>query len=880
MDHSVQTSEILITRLAPPPIGQGLVPRPRLTALLDQADRYSLVLVTAPAGSGKSSLLAQYEKDKGERACGDKESSETSFYCWLSLEEGDNDPVRFWRYFTAALQTAAPTLDLPTPIIVPQLGPGALPGSLDQLCNALAAFDRPLFLVLDDAQRVENGDIYTSLAYLLDHQPANFHLVIASRARLPLPLARLRAKNRVLEIRPHALDFTKEEALSFFQTNPESRLNPEQILHAVDVTRGWAAGLRLMDYALRENPDQVEAWTEGRKLAAEYLTGEVIDQLPKQWLDFLEKIAVLDPFTAEMAAALTGDGQAARLLDQMIAANLFIERQGTTYQIHPFLRESLLQRLARAERDSLNRSAAGWFETHSDPEKAISHALAGADWEHAVRLILPQAENKLRRGEIHTLASWIDVLPEEARTQSPDLQVVQGWVGYLLGDVPLAQQLAEALTQLENPERIRRKGWWAGLRCQIALVQEHNRQALELAQVALAETDPAENFIRGMLLTSLAAAQQALGDSDGAVSSFKQAILVNRKAGNLMLALFALASLGVELNDQGQRRRAVELCAETLNDLAAGGPDGNNPLSGLIYILLARLHWDANQLEDAQKALDQGSRLLEQLGVPGFQITVDLIRSEILAAREEYAEALRLIHLNRRRARSGEMVGFRRLFDSMRADLSLRMGNLAAVEDWLEGADLPAAPEEDPAREMEFIVKARYLVETGALDEASQILKALEGFAREHRRVRLLISTLLTRATLEWKRGELGRVKLNLEEALALAVPQGYVRLLLDSGALLLGLLAQLPGAPTEIRSRFRAAAARPVETPELIEMLTAREIDVLRLLAENETNPEIARKLVLSPETVKVHLKHIFQKLEVADRRQAVRRARELELL
>jgi LuxR family maltose regulon positive regulatory protein len=224
------------------------------------------------------------------------------------------------------------------------------------------------------------------------------------------------------------------------------------------------------------------------------------------------------------------------------------------------------------------------------------------------------------------------------------------------------------------------------------------------------------------------------------------------------------------------------------------------------------------------------------------------------------------------------MIGFLQVFDMLRAEISLRMGNLAAVEGWLEGADLPASPEEDPAREMEHVVKARYLVDIGALDEASQLLEILEGYARRARRIRVLISTLLTKSTLEWKKGELGKVKIYLEEALALAVPQGYIRLLLEGGVLLLGLVAQMPGAPVEIRARFRSS--QPTETPELVEMLTNRELDVLRLLAENDTNMEIARKLVLSPETVKVHLKHIFQKLDVSDRRLAVRRARELEIL
>jgi LuxR family maltose regulon positive regulatory protein len=862
VEGNEQTSEILITRLTPPTMGQGFVPRPRLRALLDQSALYTLTLISAPAGSGKSSLLADWAREV------------INPVAWFSVESESNDPIRFWRYFTAALHTAIPAIEFPTPLSIAQIGPGVLPGSLDSLCNKLAEFAKPFFLILDDAHLIENREVYASLAYLIDHQPANFHLVVSSRTALLLPLPRLRAKNRLLEIRSRELNFTQEETLSFFQENPGANLNHEQHLHIAELSRGWAAGLRLMYVALREDPNQVEAWSKARRLATEYLTGEVIEKLPARWIEFLQKISVFDSFTFEMAMALTGDAQAKQLLDQISQANLFLDRHGDTFQLHPFFRDAVLERLDDTQRKSLHRQAAAWYEAHAHTDIAVSHALAGKDWESANRLILRQAAYHFQLGEIYTLESWVEAFPKEERDNYPDLQVLQGLVWYLVGKIPQALELECTLMAPEKQTRIYRKGWWAGFRCQLELVQEHNQQALELARLALAETDSADDFIRGILLTSLATAEQALGNADETVIHFRQAIQVNRRAGNLMIVLFSLAGLGIELNEQGQRLRAVQLCEVSLADV-----DGENlPLFGLIDLLLARLYWEADQLDDAQAALEKADRKLEQLGVLGLNISADMIRVEILAAREEYGEALRLSNLNRRRARSGEMIGFRQLFDMLKADISLKMGNLAAVEDWLEGADLPANPVEDPAREMEYVVKARYLVDCGSLDEAARLVDTLDGYARHSRRIRILISTLLIKATLEWKRGELGKVKVFLEETLALAVPEGYIRLILDNGALLLGLLSQMPRAPAEIRSRFRTA--QPAGTPELVDMLTAREIEVLRLLAENNTNPEIAQKLFLSTETVKVHMKHIFQKLDVTNRRQAVVQARDLEIL
>ena len=486
-----------------------------------------------------------------------------------------------------------------------------------------------------------------------------------------------------------------------------------------------------MNIALSEDSDRLEAWSEGRRLASEYLADEIIDWLPASWIDFLQMIAVFDPFTVEMAAAQTGNDQAADMLEHIQRSNLFIERQGDRFRLHPFFRDALLQRQSDSQRRSLYRQAAAWFEAHSLPDTAISHTLAGEDWEAAVRLQLGQAEYKIRLGEIQTLERWMEAIPKEELANFPDLQVLNGLVLYLSGRIPEAIELEHVLMVPEKEARISRKGWWAGLRCQLELVQEHNRQAFELANLALADTNLSDDFIRGILLNSLATAEQALGDVEAAVSHFRQSIQVNQRTGNLLIVVFSLAGLGIELNEQGQRLRAMELCEEASINLT----NEDQPLSGMINLLRARLYWEADELDKAQTALDEASRKLGQLGVLGFKITADIIQVEMLAAREEYGDALNLINLNRRRTRSGEMVGFRRLFDMLRAEISLKMGNLAAVEDWLEGADLPASPEEDPAREMEYIVKSRYLADSGALDEASRLLEDLESYARHSRRV-------------------------------------------------------------------------------------------------------------------------------------------------
>jgi LuxR family transcriptional regulator, maltose regulon positive regulatory protein len=855
---------LLLTKIMPPFLGKGMLFRDRLMADLNEALAYSLVLITAPTGYGKTSCLSMAA------------SSGWGLSVWLSLEARDNDPVRFWAYFTAALPRMLPDFHLDIPLIMPGLGLNTLPAAMDALCNQLIAAES-MIMVLDDFQYITHADILQGIAYFIDHIPVNFHLVISTRETPVLPINRLRAKNRIAEIRASSLNFSAAEAHAFFQCTCSLQLNEEQITKIIDITQGWAAGIRLMEFALRENPDDLDAWQEGKKLALDYLTSEINNNLQDEWVAFLKKTSVFDSFTIEAAAFITQMANSNGYLEQIVQANLFLDRQHGVYRLHPFFREALMQMWTAEEQFSLNQRAAVWYEIHTEVEKAIPHALAAREWQFAIRLIFQQAENKLKNGELSTLEQWLALIPLEIRIANPDLLVLLGWVGYMQGKMPEVQQILQQLDQVENSSRIENTSFLAGLRCQIALVHEENKQALEYAQSALLEIDAANGFLHGVLLSSLAAAQQALGDSQAALLTFKKSYKVNSQSDNLFSSLFSLVSLCLELNEQGQRQQALLMCQDALDDLAVCLEQGS-PIIGIVHIMMARLYLESDQLDEAQLACEKSTAKLNRLGIPGFQISADLVQVMLFTAREQYSDALALINQNRRCIRSAEFIGFRNIYNMLKAEIDLKIGHLAAVKAWLESANLPELPFDDPAREQEFLLKAQYLLESGSMDEAKQMLDELERYARQVQHVRILLAALQIKANLAWKRGELGYVKTILEEVLSMAVPQQYIRLLLEYSGPLLGLLAHMPGAPVEIRAQFSNGTSS--EVPGLIEMLTAREMEVLRLLSENMSNLEIAKTLFLSGETVKVHLKHIFQKLEVNDRRQAIRRARELDLL
>jgi LuxR family maltose regulon positive regulatory protein len=298
----------------------------------------------------------------------------------------------------------------------------------------------------------------------------------------------------------------------------------------------------------------------------------------------------------------------------------------------------------------------------------------------------------------------------------------------------------------------------------------------------------------------------------------------------------------------------------------------------VVDLMSARLAWETDDLAAMSNYLETSTHKLDNLGITGFNISCDMLHTNLLMASEEYGEAMTLINRNRQKTKSAAFTGYNQIFNLLRAEICLRMGRMADTAEWLEKADLPASPFDDPAREMEFLLAARFRLEAGETNECKRALDELEAYALQVKHVRLLIAVLLTRASLQWKLGNPGTVRNLLEEALSLANPEGYVRLLLDNAGPLLGLIAQLPDAPAAIRARF--PLTEPGTASGLVEMLTSREMDVLRLLADNRTNQEIAANLFLSGETVKVHLKHIFQKLGVNDRRQAVRQAHDLNLL
>jgi LuxR family maltose regulon positive regulatory protein len=483
---------LLTTKLNIPPVRSGLVPRPRLTERLNEGvtrmpSPRKLTLVSAPAGFGKTTLVAEWLTHR--RASGDAGRP----VAWLSLDEEDNDPARFFTYLVAALQTVDPDIGQAAQAMLQAPQPPPPEPLLTSLINDVAATPRPFVLVLDDYHLIHTLPIHRQLAFLLEHQPPQMHLVIASREDPPLPLSRLRARGQAREIRRADLQFTPEETAEFLQQVARQELPPRDVAALQRRTEGWAAGLQLLALSIRGRDDVlqlVRSFTGSHRYVLDYLIEEVFEQQSAEAQDFLLKTAILDRFTAALCDAVTGrnDGRAVLLaLDQ---ANLFIVRLDESrqwYRYHRLFADLLRHRLEVAsthELAQLHRRASRWYAANGLPADAVQHALAGSDWERAATLTLDLGESMLKRGEVATLLGWLQALPDEEVCTRPQLCLSYSWALILTSQLDAAEfYLRRAEQAAEDAPAL--LGDIAAALAFIARTRGDDRRTIELSRRAL-----------------------------------------------------------------------------------------------------------------------------------------------------------------------------------------------------------------------------------------------------------------------------------------------------------------------------------------------------------------------------------------------------------
>jgi len=877
-----------------------LLPRPRLTQRLNDGLHRKLTLISAPAGFGKTTLLSEWSLQSKRPVA------------WISLDEGDNDPARFWAYFIAALQTLQVNVGDAALAAFQSPQPPPMEVVLTALINEIAIIPEPFALVLDDYHVIETQPVHSALTFLLNHLPPQMHLIIATRADPPLPLARLRGRGQLTELREADLRFTTDEAAAFLNQAMGLNLSAEQVAALEERTEGWIAGLQLAALSMQgrsDIPGFIAAFAGSHRYILDYLAEEVLQRQPEGVQTFLLQTAILDRLSGPLCDTVTGQGDSQTMLERLERANLFLvplDEERRWYRYHRLFAELLRAYLQREQPNrvpGLHRRASEWYEQNGLLAEAVGHALAAKDFERAARLVEQAAPQMLMRGELVTLLGWLAALPDERIRAWPALCTYYAWVLTLTGQLDAVEprlQDAEQGLQPDIPaaELQDLLGQIAAIRAYIAALHRDVPHAIELARQAL-EHLPEENpAVRAFVAFTLGGACLLSDDVAEACQAFAEASALGRAAGNVHVAIPALCNLAGLRALQGQLHQAaglyqeaLELATPSLAHQREGRGGRTLPVAAMAYSGLGGLLYEWNDLEGAMRHLREGIEQSKQWG------NVDALASSyarvarVLQAQGDEAGALEALK------EAGQLVRRHAVIPTTaarvaayQASLWLAQGNLGAATRWVQERGLSVDDELGYLREPEHIALARVLIAQGKYDEALQFLARLRQAAETRGRMGSLIEILVLQALALQSQGNTTQAMPALERALSLAEPEGYVRLFVDEGAPMAKLLRQAlsrgiaPNYVSRLLAAFGAEEQRGEEAekraPLLLEPLSERELEVLRLLAAGLSNREIAEKLIVAVGTVKAHIHNIYGKLGVQSRTQAVARARELGIL
>ncbi len=910
------SSAILKTKLFIPPPLAGLVPRPRISAKIEAAVQAGsrFILVAAPAGFGKTTAVSSWIRDYERGAA------------WVSLDDNDNEPAIFWAYVTTALETTRPGMGTAMRAALAASSPPPIVSLLLELINELAGLEHPLSLILDDYHVIHNPAIHQSLAFLLNHQPPQLKLVIATRADPPLPLARWRAQRALTELRAEDLRFTRQEASILLNKILGLGLTDADISALEARTEGWGAGLQLAAQSMQGRSDAhefVAAFSGSHHFILEYLIEEVLGRLPESRRDFLLQTSILERMNAGLCEAVTGcrDGQD-RLID-LQRANLFVvplDHEGRWYRYHHLFADLLqarLQQAAPAETIAgLHRRAADWFEEQGSIIEAIQHARAARDFDQVADLVKRAAPSLLSTGQVSNLKGWLKAIPEVYFQEHPELIFYLFWIDILQGKADLSKraiQEKEALLKAlpSTPENDRLRGELMAVVCRAVALSGRTSEGIRLAREALAYLPPDDPAPRARASSALATAYDLEGWKEEAGPAYRQAITQALAAGDYRLAAHTLMVKGLVQGHYGQLHEAARTFQEIidLGDRAeidpvvrASTPVAKKPSANQVFfpagqghIGLGSLHLERNDLETAENYLERGLELCRRGGLDGVFIG-RMQKSRLCQAKGDLEGALNEIRLVEQ---ASQRVDYFNL-TARQIRIALARGDVAGAWRW-------AAPLADVLRNdsearppllfLEIIeaVIARVYLAQGEIDEALQLLDKLQNTAKPGNRSARLLEAYLLKALAYQKenRGNLTSQTIeSIEHALVLGEPEGYFLLFLEEGPALIPLLKAVieqKAMPDRIKNYARKLldAFGPTSEQEdnrqlagLVEPLTPRETEVLELLAAGDSNQTIAEKLVITVRTVKKHTGNIYGKLNAESRTQAVARAHQLGLL
>jgi LuxR family transcriptional regulator, maltose regulon positive regulatory protein len=913
---------LLETKLYVPRSRPGLVARPRLIERLRQGAERRLTLVTAPAGFGKTTLLAAWLAGTtgGERRAG-----------WVSLDASENEPALFWAYVVRALQRVHPDVGTHALSLLQSRQPPPAESVVTALINEIDAVDADFLLILDDYHVIEAPAIHDALAFLLDHLPPRMHLVVASRAAPPLPLPRLRARGELTELRAADLRFTPDEASAFLNQVMALDLSAADTATLERRTEGWIAGLKLAALSMQGRGDVrgfVDAFSGDDRYVADYLVEEVLNAEPQRVRQFLLGTAILDRLSGPLCDAVTGERGSQALLESLERRNLFVvalDDRREWYRYHHLFADVLQAQAIREDADrarACHRRASIWYERAGASADAVHHAFGAGDLERAAGLLETAWPEKNRSYQSARWLGRVKALPDALVRVRPVLGMGYAWALLNGGELEAAEArlrdverwlaaTADAGSRPDAPaarmvvvdeERFRSlpselasaRAYLAQARGDIPGTVEHARRALDLSPE---DDHPAR--ATGTALVALAL--WARGDLDAAYRTFSDALAHMRAAGHALDAIRGTFVLGDLRVAQGRLREAADIY-ETGLRLAAEQAPPAAPETDELHLGLSELDREWGDLEGAVRRLKTITASAEGTAYAGNRQRWCTAMARVREARGDLAGALALLDEAETHDIRSPLPRLRPIA-AMKARVRIAQGRVAEAADWAR--DRRLTPDDDLAyvREFEHVTLARVLVarhetggDDGSLHDAVRLLERLRSAAEDGGRTGSVIELLVLEALARQALGDVRGALRPLGRALALAEPEGYLRVFVDEGGRMRDLLRHaaargLAGEHTRrVLSAFDAPAppatapraAPPGGTPAAgsSQSLTARELEIVRLIAAGLRNQEIADQLSISPPTVKRHIANAYGKLGARHRTEALARARALKLL
>jgi LuxR family maltose regulon positive regulatory protein len=902
--------QLLTTKLYMPQPRPELVRRPRLHQQLNEAPHRKLTLISAPAGFGKTTLVSDWTHSL---LAEQSETNENTYrIAWFSLDQGDNDPARFLGYLVAALRrieeaenpigvSALTMLQSPQPLPVEDM--------LITLINDMSTISNRAILVLDDYHVIESAQIDGAITFLLEHLPPHMHIVIATRDDPRLPLARLRGRGQLTELRATDLRFTPNEAAEFLNQVMHLDLSSEDVAVLESRTEGWIAGLQLAAISMRGHHDTasfIQSFSGSHRFVLDYLIEEVLEQQSPDIQAFLLQTAILDRLTGPLCDALTGATDGHAMLETLERANLFVvplDVERRWYRYHHLFADLLLQRLRQTQPDwelDLHFRACIWFEQQGFMDEAIEHALCAEDFDRAVSLMQHVAEDVWNRDEREKLRRWLDKLPEGLLFNNPQLNIFHAWSLFAAGQHDMAERSLQAIEQavtgsseLSAAEIDQLHGRIAVARAHLAVSQSNVPRVIEYAHQALDYLTEQDVIWNTSVTIALGDAYSLGGKLTEAYHARVATVAASEATGNVYMILMANLKLAITLRQLGEIQPIIEK-RQPLLQLANETGMAHTVTMGCLMAVFGEALAEKNDLDEALHLATTGVALVEHGSSVVSQGWAYLCLVRILFSRGEMDAAEEIIRKFEKADREADVPAWLTSnIATWRVRIWLAQGKLQAATQWAaeRGLDLDVCP--IYMRVLEYVAWARVLLAEGRLDEVLHLLERLAEDAEAWHISARLIEIMMLQALAYQAKDDKDQAMTALENALTRAEPGGFIRTFVDEGPSMAQLLLEavardimpeyaqrlLAAFPASEPSQADAVSDRTPET-ELIEPLSEREIEVLHLIAEGLTNQEVASRLFLSSNTIKVHARNIYDKLGVNNRTQAVARARALGIL